>query len=721
MASLDAILRVTARGEGFSQVAAGIRSIGKAGDEASRAVGGIGRMLGSVTGGLVAMGAGLSAAGVAAFAKNAIDAADNLRDMSQRTGVSVEMLSKFGQAANMAGTNIDGVGSAMVKLSRGLAEAAATGKGPAAEAMRTLGISAVDASGQLRTADQVMLQVADKFRQLPDGAQKAALAVQLFGKAGAEMIPMLNEGRQAIEGLDATMTTAFAGKADAYNDSLAAMGAVFGQIGMAIADQLLPHLSSAVDWLTRVGIGFRDWIVANKEPIRQTIETIGQVGKALAPWVAGLFALVGAYKVLSSAVKAAAVAQAALMALTGPRGWGILLGAAAAATVAVVALNKATAAAGDATAGAEVEARKLAAGYDRAAQAAEGMAAPIDQAAAATEAAKQRAAELKAQQEAFNAAIEQSNASYALLKSTIDATGQALQLQGQLRQETFNADIAVNNAAKSILESKLAQAKTDADKIPILRQIMGLELENARIQREATSEQIRQEVTLTDLKRQKAWQELRSAQNALATAAAYGQQTEQLQTQVNLLKVAANSADLELKMQQKIAEQKERANQANYKAAQAVITNNRQAPAVSQSAPAAQGKPMGYINGKPYYSQQFMPYGGLPQMAAGAYVSGATKAVVGEAGPEYVIPAARMASASKAYLQGSRGIDVVNGKAPGGPGGGAVAINIQTGPVMRQGGQDWVTVSDLEAALDQTASALMRSMRTPGARLAMGG
>ena len=187
MANLDAILRITAKGDasGLAGLNAGIRGIEKAGMEANKALGGIGNILGNVTGGVLALGAGLSAAGLAAFAKGAIDAADNLRDLSQKTGVSVENLSRFQQAAEKSGTNIEGVGNAMVRLSRGMAEAAATGKGPASEALRTLGISAVDASGKLRGVDQVMLEVADRFQKMPDGAQKAALAVQLFSRGGA--------------------------------------------------------------------------------------------------------------------------------------------------------------------------------------------------------------------------------------------------------------------------------------------------------------------------------------------------------------------------------------------------------------------------------------------------------------------------------------------------------------------------------------------------------
>jgi len=693
MANLDAILKISAKGDasGLAGLNAGIRGIEKAGKDANSALGGMGKILGSVTGGALALGAGLSAAGVVAFAKGAIDAADNMRDLSQKTGVSVENLSRFQQAAEKSGTTIEGVGNAMVKLSRGMAAAAETGKGPAAEALQTLGISAVDAAGKLRSTDQVMLEVSDRFQQMPDGAQKAALAVQLFGKAGADMIPMLNEGRQAIEGLAATMSTEFANKADAYNDSLAATKAVFGQIGMEIANQLLPYLSSAVDWISKVGIGFRDYIVANKEPIRQTIETIGGIAKSLGPWVVGLGLVVGAYKLLTEAVKAAAIAQAALAALSGPAGWAKLGAAAIATAGAVWAINEATKGAGDSTAAAALEAQKLAAGMNTAAAAAAAVEPPIDNA--------------KAKQEAFNAAVEQSNASYRLMNATIDATAQAIQRAGSLRDAELNANIAVNNAAKSILEYKLGQAKTDAEKIPILLQIKQIELDNARLQKEALDDQIYQETVLVDLKRQKAWQELRSAQAALDTAAAMKQETAKLQEQVNLMKVAANSADTEYRFQQKIAAEKSRGAQATYNAQRQVIgfgINELR----NQAASAPTGRT---FNGAPVLAdgRTGMRVNGVLTYAGGGYTGNAPRSggLDGQGG-------------FMAMLH-PRETVIDHAKSSGG---GVPNITIRTGEVLQMpDGSQWVSMADLEQAMQATAAGVLGQLRTPAGRVALGG
>jgi hypothetical protein len=685
--SMDAILNIVAKAsaQGIAAMARDIKGVEKAGLEANKALGGMGKILGSVTGGVLALGAGLSAAGVVAFAKSAIDAADNMRDLSQKTGVSVENLSKFQQAAQMAGTDVEGVGKSMLKLGRNMVEAATTGKGKAAEALNYLGISAVDASGKLKGTDQVMLEIADKFQRMPDGAKKGELAFDLLGKAGADMIPMLNEGRQAIESLTATMSTEFANKADAYNDSLAATKAVFGQIGMEIANQLLPYLTSAVDWISKVGIGFRDYIVANKEPIRQTIETIGGIAKSLGPWVIGLGLVVGAYKLLTEAVKAAAIAQAALAALSGPAGWAKLAGAAIATAGAVWAINEATKGAGG-------SAKDLAAGMGSAASAAKDIEPPIDNA--------------KAKQEAFKAAVEQSNASYKLLGATIDATAQTIQRVGSLRDATLNADIAVNNAAKSILEYKLGQAKTDAQKIPILLQIKQIELENARLQKEALDDQIYQETVIVDLKRQKAWQELRSAQAALATASSYGQQTEKLQEQVNLMKVAANSADTEYRFQQKIAAQKSRGAQAAYDAQRQVIGFGMN-ELRNQSTNLPTGR---FMNGAPVLSngRTGMMVNGVLTYAGGGYTGNGARSggLDGQGG----------------FMAMLHPRETVVDHMKTGAGGGVPNINITTGQVLQMpDGSQWVSMADLEQAMRATAAGVLGQLRTPAGRVAMRG
>jgi TP901 family phage tail tape measure protein len=115
-----------------------------------------------------------------------------------------------------------------------------------------------------------------------------------------------------------------------------------------------------------------------------------------------------------------------------------------------------------------------------------------------------------------------------------------------------------------------------------------------------------------------------------------------------------------------------------------------------------------------------LPILNVPQFAKGGYVGGGTLAVVGEAGPEYIIPERKMAQASMNYLGGARGGAVIPAYAQGGYVGGNAQINVTTGPVMQQDGQQYVSMADLERAMRKTADGIYASLRTPAGRYAMG-
>jgi phage-related protein len=273
--------------------------------------------------------------GLAALVGKTIEAGDALNDMSQRTGVSVEALAKFKKAAATSGTDIDAVASSLVKLSKGLFNIGGKGDkvGPALE---RLGISAKDAAGNLKTADQITLEVANAFKAMPDGVEKTATALDLFGKAGANMIPMLNEGGTAIDSLSSKMTTAFAEKADQYNDKLAVLGGKVGGLAAGLTMALLPALELVVDGFTAVV----DLIGKLPGPIQTIIGLFAGLAvavTALAPALS-LLAGTGLWTTITTAFTgfltfmSATFVPAMLAFFSGPAGWITL------AVIAVVAM-----------------------------------------------------------------------------------------------------------------------------------------------------------------------------------------------------------------------------------------------------------------------------------------------------------------------------------------------------------------------------------------------
>lgn len=191
------------------------------------------------------LGAALAVGGFTAAIKGAIDLADDMRDLSQRTGVGIETLGQFKVAAELSGTSIEGVAKGLTLLNKNLVAAAAGGEGAAA-AFKTIGVATTEADGTLRKADKVFLDVADKFKGLRDGPEKAALAMKIFGKSGAELIPILNLGSKEIQRFGLGIGPDFANKADAFNDSLGIMKAQVTVLTVQIGSALLPVLSGLV-------------------------------------------------------------------------------------------------------------------------------------------------------------------------------------------------------------------------------------------------------------------------------------------------------------------------------------------------------------------------------------------------------------------------------------------------------------------------------------------
>lgn len=197
------------------QLLANMARLQKDMDQAKRTVSGtvdaMNRVLGTI-------GVGVSLAGIASMIKSVVDTGDRLNDLRKITGLTVNELGGLDKQAKLNGTNLDSVARAIGVMSKNMYAGV--------DAFKLLGIATKDADGNLRNANQVLLDVADRFSRMQDGAQKSALANQIFGKSGRELIPMLNEGRTALLAaaeahlLNSGHTDKTAEASDRFNDIL---------------------------------------------------------------------------------------------------------------------------------------------------------------------------------------------------------------------------------------------------------------------------------------------------------------------------------------------------------------------------------------------------------------------------------------------------------------------------------------------------------------------
>lgn len=212
-------------------------------------------MLGSVLGklgpaGLLA-GASIAALGVGitALVMPVARVGDEFFKLSQKTGGSVEALTALDYAAKLSDVSTEGMTKALQKLSVAMFDTQINGVEGSA-ALRALGVSATDVNGQIRPTEQVLLDLADKFSAMPDGADKAALAVKLFGKEGLSIIPFLNQGRAGItalmeeaQRLGLVMSEDVARASEVFNDNLTRLSAIFEGVQRQIGAAVIPVLA----------------------------------------------------------------------------------------------------------------------------------------------------------------------------------------------------------------------------------------------------------------------------------------------------------------------------------------------------------------------------------------------------------------------------------------------------------------------------------------------
>ena len=199
------------------------------------------------------LAAAAAATAISVLVKRQIDVADKMSKMSQSVGLSVESLSRLSFAAELSDINLDTLGARLTNLNR-RAKEGARGVKTYQLAFDTLGVSLKDSSGKLRGTEELLLDIADKFKAMEDGTLKSALATDIFSNAGVAMLPFLNQGSEGIkelgeEGrlLGQILSEDAALAAEQFNDNLNRLGKVITGVGNNIAASLLPMMVNLTD------------------------------------------------------------------------------------------------------------------------------------------------------------------------------------------------------------------------------------------------------------------------------------------------------------------------------------------------------------------------------------------------------------------------------------------------------------------------------------------
>jgi lambda family phage tail tape measure protein len=258
--NMDAMLRIKADVQGENNIRRLGNSMQGLQGQVKNAAAGFSSLKGAVGGFAAAIAGSAIVGGLTAVVKRSIDAGDELFNLQAKTGVAANALIGIGNAAKLADVDMATLGKGLGKLNINLVKAA-EGNDDLARKFQALGVNVKDANGQVVPADQALKQIADRFADMPDGAQKAAAAVALFGKAGADLIPLLNEGAAAMDEFTYKVSDDFAARSDLFNDTITELGIKAQGFGMELTDALLPALQSILEVFGDLFDTEQDWTV----------------------------------------------------------------------------------------------------------------------------------------------------------------------------------------------------------------------------------------------------------------------------------------------------------------------------------------------------------------------------------------------------------------------------------------------------------------------------
>jgi hypothetical protein len=187
----------------------------------------------------------ISGGAFAGLVKGAIDSADSFGKMADQTGIAANTLQAYVNAGKLAGVSQETIDKGLRRLAQSMREAD-QGVATYKDSFDSLGISVRATDGTFKTSQQVLGEVADKFATMENGATKAAIAMEIFGRSGASLINLLNGGAASLEEFNYEVSENFAQNAEYFNDQIAVLAIRFDGFRKQLADALLPTLNTVV-------------------------------------------------------------------------------------------------------------------------------------------------------------------------------------------------------------------------------------------------------------------------------------------------------------------------------------------------------------------------------------------------------------------------------------------------------------------------------------------
>lgn len=233
--------------DGASQVVGELSTVDKA-------LGGISKTGAALTGAIAGFVAGLSISTFTDFIKGSIESTASIKDLTIQTGASAQALAQFKSIGKLTDTAVDTIAGSMNKLAKNLSEVTDS-TGGTGKALKAIGINFADLKTQ--SPEQQFLTIANQLDKFEDGAGKSAVAMTLFGKEGAKLLPFFKDladesesVTKALNEQDIKTRKKLADQADNFSDNLIKLRKESEGWKKELANGLLPALDETLQaWI----------------------------------------------------------------------------------------------------------------------------------------------------------------------------------------------------------------------------------------------------------------------------------------------------------------------------------------------------------------------------------------------------------------------------------------------------------------------------------------
>lgn len=225
-------------------------------------------------------GVGMAAAGAAAFtalASKGLQAVDAQAKLARQLSTTTGSVATLSRAAELSGISMEQVSSGVRQFTVRLAQAT-SGTGPAADALKTLGISAQELSAV--PLDQRLEQITSAIQETIPASQQAAVAAQLFGEraglAFAQLNPeVLAQARAEAELFGTAISAVDAAKVEAANDAFSTLNLALKGVSNRIAIELAPILTALSQMFVQTAKDAGGFGQATTESFNGILQSIG--------------------------------------------------------------------------------------------------------------------------------------------------------------------------------------------------------------------------------------------------------------------------------------------------------------------------------------------------------------------------------------------------------------------------------------------------------------